>query len=244
MNEKPNNGRRGIGYLRCSTAEQRESGLGLSAQRDAIESAAKRESITVAEWFTDEGVSGASTIDKRPGLVLAIDALGKGDVLLVAKRDRLARDTLMACWLETDITKRGARIVSAAGEGTDDDGPTSVLMRRIIDAFAEYERLMIRARTKAAMQVKRQRGERLGRFVQYGYRPGEGNKLEPVPHEQEAIALMLELRSKGMPLAKIGEELECLGFMARNGARLSAKVIRTVIQRAASARADAALVQC
>ena len=50
---------RGIGYLRCSTAEQRESGLGLSAQRDAIESAAKREGLAVAEWFTDEGVSGA-----------------------------------------------------------------------------------------------------------------------------------------------------------------------------------------
>lgn len=232
MNAKLHNGKRGIGYLRCSTAEQRESGLGLSAQRGSIESSAKREGVTVAEWFADEGVSGGSTIDKRPGLVLAIDALGKGDVLLVAKRDRLARDTLMACWLETEITKRGARIVSAAGEGSDDDGPTSVLMRRIIDAFAEYERLMIRARTKAAMQVKRQRGERLGRFVQYGYRPGEGNALEPVPREQEAIALMLELRSGGMPLAKIGEELERRSFTARNGARLSAKLIRSVIRRA------------
>ncbi len=233
MNAKPNNGRRGIGYLRCSTAEQRESGLGLSAQRDAIESAAKREGLTVADWFSDEGVSGGSTIDKRPGLVLAIDALSRGDVLFVAKRDRLARDTLLACWLETDIAKRGARIVSAAGEGSDDDGPTSVLMRRIIDAFAEYERLMIRARIRAAMQVKRQRGERMGRWVQYGYRPGDGKRLEPVRHEQEAIALMLELRSTGMPLTKIGEELESRGFVARIGTRLSAKVIRSVIRRAA-----------
>ncbi|MCZ6816889.1 MAG: recombinase family protein, partial [Planctomycetota bacterium] len=150
-------------------------------------------------------------MDKRRGLVTAIDALGKGDVLLVAKRDRLARDTLMACWLETEISKRGARIVSASGDGSDDDSPTSVLMRRIIDAFAEYERLMIRARTKAAMQVKRQRGERLGRFIAYGYRLGDGKKLEPVRHEQEAIALMLELRSSGMALAKIGEDLEDRG---------------------------------
>ncbi|MCZ6699679.1 MAG: recombinase family protein, partial [Planctomycetota bacterium] len=95
-------------------------------------------------------IRNANTIDKRPGLVLVIDALGKGDVLLVAKRGRLARDTLMARWLETEISKRGARIVSASGEGSDDDSPTSVLMRRIIDAFAEYQRLMIRARAKSA----------------------------------------------------------------------------------------------
>ena len=70
---------------------------------------------------------------------MAIDALGKGDVLLVAKHNRLARDPLTACWLETEISKRGARIVSAAGEGTDDDGPISVLMRRIIDIPAHRQ---------------------------------------------------------------------------------------------------------
>ena len=66
MSAESNNGKRAFGYLRCSTTEQRESGLGLSAQRNAIESAAKREGLAVAEWFADEGVSGASTIDKRP----------------------------------------------------------------------------------------------------------------------------------------------------------------------------------
>ncbi len=105
-------------------------------------------------------------------------------MLYVAKRYRLARDTLMVCWLERQISKRGARIVSAAGEGSNDDSSTSVLMRRIIDAFAEYERLMIRARTKAAMQVKRQRGERLGRFIEYGYQLGIGSRLEPNRREQ------------------------------------------------------------
>ena len=48
-----------------------------------------------------------------------------------------------------------------------------------------------------------------------------------------AIALMLELRSSGMALAKIGEELERRGHVSRNGTRLSPKVISSVIQRAA-----------
>ena len=44
---------------------------------------------------------------------------------------------------------------------------------------------------------------------------------------------MLELCADGMPFAKIGQELEGRGFMARNGTRLSAKVIRSVIRQAA-----------
>ena len=44
---------------------------------------------------------------------------------------------------------------SAAGEGTDTDGPTDILMRRIVDAFGEYERLIIKARTKAALRSRR-----------------------------------------------------------------------------------------
>ena len=71
------------------------------------------------------------------------------------------------------------------------------------------------------------------RIIAYGFRLGNGKKLAPAPHEQKAIALMLELRSTGMPLAKIGEELEGRGFVARNGTRLSAKVIRSVIRRKA-----------
>ena len=80
------------------------------------------------------------------------------------------------------------------------------------------------------MQVKRQRGERLRRFIAHGYRLGNGKKLEPVRHEQKAIALMLELRSAGMALAKIGEELESRGIMARNGTRLSPKVISEFVR--------------
>ena len=73
--------------------------------------------------------------------------------------------------------------------------------------------------------------------VQYGYRPSDGKRLEPVPHEQEAIALMLELRSEGLGLVKIGEELERRGHVSRTGTRLSPKVISSVIQRAAASPA-------
>jgi hypothetical protein len=53
-------------------------------------------------------------------------------VLLVAKRDRLGRDVLNVAMIERLLERKCARVVSAAGEGTEDDGPTSILMRQII----------------------------------------------------------------------------------------------------------------
>lgn len=110
----------------------------------------------------DAGVSGGLALEHRPALLAALDAIGGGDVLLIAKRDRLGRSVLNVAMIERLVERKGARIVSAAGEGTDDDGPTSVLMRQIVDSFAQYERAVIRSRTRAAMAAKKRRGERAG----------------------------------------------------------------------------------
>lgn len=59
-------------------------------------------------------------------------------MLIVAKRDRLGRDPMVVAMIESAVKRKGARIVSAAGEGTDSDSPTDILMRRMVDAFAEY----------------------------------------------------------------------------------------------------------
>jgi DNA invertase Pin-like site-specific DNA recombinase len=104
-----------IAYLRVSTDEQAESGLGLDAQLESITKAFEAPDGV----FRDEGYSGKDP--NRPGLTEALEALRRGDVLVVAKRDRLARDTFLSLWLEKEVKRRGARIASAAGEGTDSD---------------------------------------------------------------------------------------------------------------------------
>ena len=229
---QPQNRGRAIGYVRVSTEEQADSGLGLEAQRAAIRCAAERMGLDIAEWFSDEGVSGKS-IDGRFGLLAAIDSMKKGYVLIVSRRDRLARDSMLACWIEKEVAKRQGRIVSVAGEGTDNDDPTSVLMRRIVDAFSEYERLLIGARTKAALRVKAKRGERVGRHATYGYRLDENGVQIADAHEQEGIRLMIQLRKEGLSYARIAAELQVLGYEARSGQRLSAKVVRDILIRKA-----------
>ncbi len=195
-----------IAYTRVSTTEQAESGLGLAAQEASCRSCAARLGLALTVVVADQGISGATELERRPGLLEAIGLLGRGDVLIVAKRDRLGRDPLIVAMIEATIRRRGAKIVSAAGEGTEGDGPADVLMRRLVDAFAEYERLLIGARTKAALQAKRRRGERAG-AVPFGYTADDQGRLTPNPDEQEVVALVRSLRAGGMSIRAIANSL-------------------------------------
>src|SRR5262249_7997433 len=150
-------------YLRVSTDEQAESGLGLEAQLASCQAYAARMQSPVKVVCRDDGLTGSLPMEKRPGLIEAIGTLTRADALLAARRDRPARGAaVLPAMIEAAVRRRGGRILSAAGEGTDDDDPASILMRRMIDAFAEYERLIIAARTRAALRAKSARGERAG----------------------------------------------------------------------------------
>lgn len=216
-------------YLRVSTQDQAESGAGLAAQLDACRRFAKSQDAELVDVFEDKGVSGAKGLEARPGLLDAIAALKKGDVLLVAKRDRLGRDPIKVAMIESAVGRKGARIVSTAGEGTDGDDPASVLMRRMIDAFAEYERLLIGARTKAALGAKKARGERTG-SVPYGYTmAADGVHLEAVSEEQKVIAEARRLHGAGQSLRAIARELERRGFVSRAGKAFLAEQVKRLL---------------
>jgi DNA invertase Pin-like site-specific DNA recombinase len=191
---------------------QADSGAGLTAQDRACQAYADRMGWSVAGVYQDAGVSGSTGLDRRPGLMAATGELARGAILLVAKRDRLGRDPIKVAMIESYVKRKGARCVSAAGEGTEDDDPTNVLMRRMVDAFAEYERLIIAARTKAAMAVVRSRGQRVG-DVPYGFRLAEdGRSLEVDESEQAAVALVMAANREGFSLREIGrmlDEQEC-----------------------------------
>ncbi len=221
---------RAIGYLRVSTTEQATSGLGLEAQRAALTSAATRLGALLAGVYEDAGLSGSLAAEDRPGLLAAIDALRRGDILLVAKRDRLGRDVVAVALVERLIARKGARVVSAAGEGTDGDDPTAILMRRIIDAFSEHERLLIGARTKAALKAKRARGERAGN-VPFGFRATPEGRLEREDREQMIIAEAVALRAAGRSFRDIALDLACRGFIGRAGRPLGLAQVHAILKR-------------
>lgn len=217
-----------VGYVRVSTDEQ---ALGPEAQRTALARWCEHHGAALLEIHVDQGVSGAAELDKRPGLVAALAALkthGAG-VLLVAKRDRLARDNYVSAMVHRLVERSGAIVRSADGAG-DGDGPEAVLMRRIVDAFAEYERLLIKARTRAALAVKKARGERTG-DVPYGWRVGEdGVHLEPEAREQRILSAARHHQTEGLSLRAIGARLEAAGIVPRAGGKWHPQTVANVLQ--------------
>lgn len=146
----------------------------------------------------------------------------------MATRNRLARDTLIAALVEQRAQQLGAAIRAVDGSGNTDT-PEGLLVRRIVDAFAEYERLTIKARTKAALAVKRSRREPISREPPYGWRLScDGKHIEPEPREQATVALAQKLRRSGMSLRRIGCRLEKRGYAPRWHPQTIASITRGV----------------
>lgn len=207
--------KRAVAYLRVSTEDQN---LGPEAQRAAIERWADANGVAVIAWHQDHGVSGGAPVDARPGLLAALADVGKlsAGLLIVAKRDRLARDVLIAAMIEQLLTRQGARVASAAGEGTESNDPSGQLMRTMVDAFSQYERALIRARTKAALGVKRARGEVAG-TVPYGFERTASGKLVQNEAEQRVLSVARELRTSGVSFRGVVAALERTGLTSRSG---------------------------
>ncbi len=155
---------------------------GDDAQLEACRAWAAANDVEIVGIHRDIDVSGAAPLAQRLGLTSAIeDVRDKGATyLLVGKRDRLARETLNALIIERDLAKVGARVVQA--NGMNEDTAEAKMIRVILDAVSEYEREIGRARTKAALQAKKARGEFLGRPPRgYAIEAGKLVKLPPEP---------------------------------------------------------------
>ncbi len=217
-NRKQGDPKKAVAYLRVSTDRQE---IGPAVQLEEIERWAESNGVELVGTFEDHGVSGAAPVDKRPELLSAVDALGEhgAGVLVVQKRDRLARDVIAAAMIEKLAERKGAVIVAADGAGNG-SGPEALLMRRLLDAFSEYERAIIRARIKKAMQVKKSNHEFTGgksEKIPYGWRlANDGKHIEPEPTEQANVQDMKELQAEGLSLRAIARELESHGVFARN----------------------------
>jgi DNA invertase Pin-like site-specific DNA recombinase len=174
--------------------------------------------VVLAAVFSDAGISGGADIDARPGLVAALAQLraSHAGVLVVAKRDRLARDVYVAATIDRVVAAAGGRVACADGVGNGDSA-SDAFMRTILDGAAAYERALIRARTKAALAAKRARGEKTGGSVPYGYDVDSAGRLVENQAEQGVLFVVRELRAAGLSLRAVVRELGGRGLVSRAG---------------------------
>lgn len=137
-----------IGYARVSTQEQETH-----AQTDAL-------NMAKCDVIYTEKRSGGSM--SRPVLLAVLRKVQKGDVLLVYKIDRVARSLRDLLEILEKLEKKGAGFRSLT-ECIDTSTPTGKLILQILGAFAEFERALIRERTRVGMAAALKRGSVFGR---------------------------------------------------------------------------------
>lgn len=191
-----------VGYCRVSTEEQAVSGLGLVAQRHAIEEECQRRGVPLLSMYEDAGVS-AKSID-RPALTAALGGLeaGRGSVLMVSKLDRLSRSVHDFSGIMLLAEREGWGVV-ALDVAVDTTTPQGAALSQLLAVFAELERKLVGVRTKDALTVKRAQGVRLGRAPAI---PGDVRKRILRRHKAGIgwTQIARELNSDGVPTAQGG----------------------------------------
>ena len=140
-----------IGYARVSTDEQN-----LDLQRQALEADG-------CEVVHEDKASGV--LSSRKGLADALARCNAGDVLVVWKLDRLGRSLLDLVGLVENLKARnvGLKVLTGQGAQVDTTRPEGRMIFGIMATLAEFERELIRERTKAGMAAAKRRGVQVGR---------------------------------------------------------------------------------
>jgi DNA invertase Pin-like site-specific DNA recombinase len=209
---------RAILYRRVSTDEQ---GLGLAAQLDLLEDEEERRGWD-GEVVTDEGVSGGVPVDEREHLGPALTGLSAGDVLVVAKLDRLSRSLIDFASLIERAEKQGWSL-SVLDLAIDTTTPSGKLVAHMIVALAQWEKEMIglRIREGLAKSTKRK-----------GRKPGlpavKKARLAPVP---DALRDAVETLRPGRSPNAIAERLNAQGHPSLRGGRWHRTSVRRLLDR-------------
>ena len=171
----------------------------------------------------------------RPKLYQAVQSLTPGMLLLVTKMDRIGLSAHGQGILRLDVARHGCRIETA--DEFDPEAPEDHMMQTMLSGVAEYERMLVVARARAASPCRRAPGRRRSRLdkIPYGFQadPTDPALIVPNPSEQETIAAAIAYRAANpdaTPYA-VGRHLDSIGRFRREGKswhnahRLLAKIL-------------------
>ena len=219
-----------VSYLRVSGKGQVD-GDGFPRQRDAIAKFAKSRKLTVVGEFLDEGISGTTELDGRPGLAALFDRIASNGVrvVIVENASRLARDLMVQEILLAECRKLGVQVLEADG-GNDlsvgSTDPTATLIRQVLGAVSQFEKSVVVLKLRAARQrMKTTTGRCEGRKP-YGARLGEA----------EVVARIVELRRKPVKGARlsysaIAKTLNEAAVPTRTGGQWRPSTVGQILER-------------
>jgi len=214
-----------IAYYRVSTVGQGKSGLGLEAQRTAVNNFLKKGQILMKEFVEVE--SGKKN-DRRILQGALAYAKEREAILIIAKLDRLARNAAFIFTLKDS----NVNFVCA------DMPEANTLTIGIFATLAQYERELTSERTKKALAEKKKLGMTLGTpknlTLEAGLKGAVAMKEKAKLNEnnRRATAMINSLRAAGNSWSKVAEQLNFAGFTTSRGK--SFQIVQ--VQRLATSR--------
>lgn len=206
---------RAIGYVRVSTKDQAENGVSVDMQRQKIQQYCDFYELELVEILEDAGKSG-KTLNRPAAQELIAKVNDKSfDALVIYKLDRLGRSVIDLIGLAQQLEKKGIALHSI-NERLDTTSSLGRFFFAVIAALAQLERDIIAERTAEALQLKIQRGEKIGARPPVG-KMFIGDKVVDDPYTSRVIDLIKEFREEGCSMNKIGLKLAAEGFLSSTG---------------------------
>ncbi len=223
-----------ISYLRVSTSKQEQSGLGLEAQRAAVEAFLNGGKWEIVEEVVE--IESGKSHRNRPELARALEACRRyGAKLIISRLDRLSRDPVFL------LSLRDAGIDFVAVDLPNANRMTVGVMALV----AEQEREAISQRTKAALAAAKARGAKLGnpkpetaRFLDRTRAAAAGLKggatmRQSADRFAELIQPLLEDELAGLSANAVAAELNRRGVQTTRGGKWTARSVINIRTRLA-----------
>jgi DNA invertase Pin-like site-specific DNA recombinase len=221
-----------VSYLRVSTEKQGHTGLGIEAQRQAVDDYLNGGSWQLLQEYVE--VESGKRSD-RPQLLAALaHAKATGATVVIAKLDRLARNVAFI----SNLMESGVEFVAA------DMPMANRLTVHVLAAVAEHEREMISQRTKSALAAAKARGAKLGNPNGARALRGRGNaaavaagKASADAHAARVLPVIEDICAGGVTsLYGVAAELNVRGILTAHGGRWYATTVRNLLARAKQSR--------
>jgi site-specific DNA recombinase len=215
-------------YLRVSTREQGDGGVGLEAQETKCREHAARLGLPVTSVHVDVQ-TGKDAVEDRPGLQSAIAAVqaAPGSVLVAYSVSRVARRQRVLWHVLDDRDGLGIPL-SSATEPFDTATPMGRAMLGMLAVWSALEADMVAERTRDALQAVKARGTKLGALSMVEKREG-GVRVHDAAKADIIRAVQAVRLETGLPLRALAAELRARGIASVTGKAWHPKTLRKAL---------------
>ena len=219
-----------VGYIRVSTdGQSKDEKYGIDVQRKEILSYANEHGYNIVQWFIDV-ISG--TCGDRPEL----DKILYGDnitnppfeAVIAFKSDRIARDTKLYFYYLYVLERKNIELISTR-ESFSEGNDFANVYRALLQFVAEQVRENIALRTGAGRTTKAACGGYSGGRAPYGYSIEHGRYVIN-PDEADVVRMIFRNYSEGIPMMRIAETLNNLGYKTRSGGQFYTSNIKSILE--------------